>query len=406
LIVVYLGGVVASVVLGLDLMIKNERYLLVIMSPVAILAAFGVTSAIRMITGFRTIGHAVLLDSRSITLTMSLLGAGISIVLVPMVPMVAIPIGKMLVRPVSVPAATQLSQSKASRERDRVSSYAPMLGVAKWLSESTARDTVVLSMRPSDLYYADRRMVSYLDPRLLEFYRQNDPVQGAAILARMGVSVIHLSDYFIPPISHSSLMQILADPNLATLQYDSYGVQVYQLAKSGKFLDQGFDYASASGLWLETLVFFMPIPMDRLVSGTFARSLPLADSGDRTNPIGPLHRAFGTWLTPSGSTKFPDLRINSIVPVSPGTEYLLDIEFDGCGYFSVWIVEYGQDGQIVTSGGRGSTRLMDLAACGSSLANFKRRFQTNGKAQFVRVGIEHRGYSWVSVKKFALVSIR
>ena len=87
----------------------------------------------------------------------------------------------------------------------------PAYRAAEFLRRETPSDSIVLSLKPADMYYAERTMVSYLDPRLLDFYAARDQSTAYAALRRLKVRYIHMPDYSLPPIYNSQLEALVAE---------------------------------------------------------------------------------------------------------------------------------------------------------------------------------------------------
>jgi len=203
----YFGGTILSTVAGIDVMIKNERYLLMIAPCVAILAAIGIGELAGQGTG-----------SRRARWTRSGVLAGVSLMFLAELPVLwqyrAGRLG-LSVRDVGLAAEAKLER------------WDPYL-VARAVARDTARGKV-LTLKPSDMYYAGRKMVSFLDPRLLPFYRERDPVAAFRLLRDAGVELIHVPSYANPPQYNTVLAEVLADPRLAALAVSRGGYQVYRL---------------------------------------------------------------------------------------------------------------------------------------------------------------------------------
>ncbi len=201
--VLYVVATAASAALGVDLMIRNERYLLVLIPCVALLAGMGVAA----MTSWRSPAGLLTL------LVFSLASAQL-------VTLVAYRQGQLR----GSTAATDLA-----RQLDRWPPYASV----KFLAQDTPASAVALTMKPADMFYARRRMISYLDPRMLPFYAARGDVAGAAAqLQALGVTHVHLPDYFLPPLYMSALMDLVAQPGWTVLQEDAGGYQIYALRET------------------------------------------------------------------------------------------------------------------------------------------------------------------------------
>ena len=201
----YLLAAALSASIGVDLMIRNERYLLVLMPCVALLAAAGLT---RM-PGAPPAGW---------------LQRGVLLLVFALVPL-------QLAVLVSYRQTQLRGEIVAWDEQAQARRWPPFL-VVDHLRHATLPDSVAFSMKPADMFYADRKMLSYLDPRSIPFYAAGDESQALHWLHGQGVSHVHVPDYFLPPIYMSRLMGLLADPRHSSLASEAEGYQVYALRAS------------------------------------------------------------------------------------------------------------------------------------------------------------------------------
>ena len=104
------------------------------------------------------------------------------------------------------------------------------------------------------MYYAGRRMLSYLDPRLVPFYSAREPAEALATLKALGVTHVHLPDYGLPPLYDSQLHKILRSLNMATLVFQADGYQIYRLEPSGLAEGEPLDLLSGQVAWTRTSV--------------------------------------------------------------------------------------------------------------------------------------------------------
>lgn len=229
LFIAYTAGAVLSVLLGLDIMVKNERYVLVMQSVVAIGAGYG---------------FVTVLDA------MSRLGAARAVRFAG----IAVFVGGALLQ-VSVftsYAVARNGQTFADIGRREFSAILSDVGeyeLTDYLRESTPPDALVLSIKPADMYYADRRMVSYLDERLIDFYRVDDVAEGARMLSEMGITHVHVPDYGIPPLYNSTLHEILRSPAFSDLLMSTDRGQIYALRPDDKTEGEPIDISPAARPW-------------------------------------------------------------------------------------------------------------------------------------------------------------
>ncbi len=186
----YLLGAVLSVALGVDLMVRNERYMLILLPAAAMLAAGAMNWPL-------------------------LRGA--------MVVLIGLQLAVLLVYRLG-----QLNSERGAGEGARLQRWPPYAALSH-LKQHTPVASVVFSMKPADMFYSARTMVSYLDPRLVPFYAEREPAPAAARLSELGVTHVHMPDYWLPPVYHSALAALLADPVLTDLAFEANGYQIYRL---------------------------------------------------------------------------------------------------------------------------------------------------------------------------------
>jgi 4-amino-4-deoxy-L-arabinose transferase-like glycosyltransferase len=205
----YTAATAVSSALGIDLMIKNERYMLVLIPCIAVLGGAGLVirqdvapgwaSRLRLVA---TLGVLALMPAQLLAL-------------------VSYRQSQLRGEPVAWDESAQLRRW-------------PHFEVMRYLRDETPKSALVLTMKPADMFYADRKMVSYLDPRLLPYYAERDSDEAAwRRLRSLGISHVHMTDYLLPPVYMSRLMHLAADPRYMTLVSDSEGYQIYALAESG-----------------------------------------------------------------------------------------------------------------------------------------------------------------------------
>ncbi|MCG6121919.1 MAG: hypothetical protein MEP57_04330 [Microvirga sp.] len=213
LMLVYLGGVVVSVALGIEHMVKNERYLLVTSPMVAVLCAYGYMRLVDTIGAHRS------WSTRSRQLAQALLAAVL--------------VAKLGLLTAYAGVTHNIHRTGFLATHDEkifnMEQYRPLASLRAGGDESA----LILSMRPADMFYMPNRMLSYLDERLLPFYAQTNPEAAHATLRELGVKYIHIPDYGLPPLYNSQLHSIVADRAKATLLHAARESQIYLLADAG-----------------------------------------------------------------------------------------------------------------------------------------------------------------------------
>ena len=373
----YLLAMLTSTLLGLDLMIKNERYMLVIIPFVALLAGAGV---------------ARLLATRSITAApVALLVCGIGAVQL---------VGLVGYRFIG----NGLTLENLGRPLEQTLYGRPEYLVVDYLRKHTPPDALVFSLKPADMYYSGRRMLSYLDPRLLPFYREGDPARAQDILLSHGVKYVHIPDYGLPPMANGPLQAVLRNPAWATLIYQSDGNQIYALRNSG--LKEGAAQDLLAVAWWRST---------SLVVGGRKALANLYGKPNRIDPsqtsrgggaMGLFHRELSTLLSTGLHGNSSPLPSSDSISVEGGAEYALDLDLEGSGLVRVWLQSFGADGHVSDKAWRSQSRILltDLTLGGSHPhRSFARRLRMLPAARNVVVTLEHVGTSELRVRRARLV---
>ncbi|MFO1269637.1 MAG: hypothetical protein U1F67_24505 [Rubrivivax sp.] len=197
--VVYHLLVVVSLLLGVDVMVRNERYMLVIMPCAALLAAAALAGE----------------PGRGGRRRAAVLGVLAALTLAQLAAMM-------------VYRAWPVWRSAVLADGAALDWWAPM-AVQRRLAALPAATTKVLTLKPADMFHSRQRMLSYLDPQMVAFYGLGDAASAARWLRERGVTHVHVPDYWLPPLYNSRLAEVLAAPSLSELVADEGGFQVYRL---------------------------------------------------------------------------------------------------------------------------------------------------------------------------------
>lgn len=382
LVACYLLGVVASTALGLDLMIKNERYMLAIVPFVCLVGAFGL-EALRA----RGRALAVVVSTGLVLLVCAQALAFVAYRFAGSGDAVAAPLERKL-------------------------EAMPEYQVVKFLREQTPPAALVLSLKPADMYYAQRRMLSYLDPRMLPFYGAANPEQALAILQGLGVSYVHVPDYGLPPLYNSPLHAILRSPLLATLAFQADGNQVYRLAPSGLAEGQALDLVDGKVLWTRATALVLGGRKALSSVRKEAEAADMAQASEGGLPLRLFHRDWTTSLTAAGfaSALEGEARARPLgLPVQGGEEYGLDLELEGSGLVRIWMRQFDAQGPIKDTHlrSRPAILLSDVTLGGPyAERKFSRRVRMLAGARYATFTLEHVGSSRLLVHAAHLVPLR
>ncbi|WP_142587775.1 hypothetical protein [Pseudorhizobium halotolerans] len=345
---VYFAGVVATLAIGSTMMVRNERYLLIITPAAAILAG-------------RVIGYS-LLRVRSFR-SLSPVRAIVHISVVVAAALATLPALNLWRHQVPSP---ELLDRDARTALVGSSLYSrPML----WISENLPKDAKILAIRPSHMFHADRRMVSYLDPRLVPFYDARTDDEAVTALKRLDITHVQLPGYYIPPVYKSRLQNFLSDPSETALEYsDQGGNQVYALTPDDVRYGSPVSLDPSDVQWTKQTIYpFFGVNIGRLFGA--AEELLAPDGTSITStPLGLFHKVMFTTLSVDLKPAAKGLRVR--------------ISFEGNGFLTV----FGRTEQ-------GLFRLGELAV--------------NGRQEFIRrsmhtlplngIIVEQRGNSSITI---------
>jgi hypothetical protein len=395
----YSLGVVLSVAIGVDLMIRNERYLLVLTPILSIGGAYGISQ----IGSFclKLIRSAT---SPAISRGVALVGLLLACVFF-LLQWLAFGVYYRWREPISVLAEANDKNSESISDVGWFSYYLqkwPNISSVRAASSLVPEGSMILAVRPADMYYADRKMLSYLDPSLLSFYNADDAESALAALRELGVLYVQVPDYFLPPVYNSQLMTILGNPHLSKLIYNNGASQLYKFSDSG--LEAGETKVLDPGVtpWTRTTQLRFGGRKATAAIGLSAGPMLQAESA-ADQPL--FHRDYSTLLS-TGDAKGLGWQSNSdCIEVTPG-EHLLSVEVEGEGYVIFWVHEFDEVGRAIkrdSVDNEVSLRVGDLSlATERSAINFKRRIVFSDESKYVRLGIEHVGKSHIKINRVYL----
>lgn len=369
LVACYVGGVVLSILIGLDIMVKNERYMLIILPAVALVFAFSLresqpTKGGRMLSGV-FVGIA----------TVQLIGLSTYVF-----------------------STSGIDLRAAAFDTDSALRARPEFAAVRYLADATDPKSLVLTLKPSDMYYSERRMMSYLDPRLIPFYAERNPRQAADFLHKLGITHIHVPDHHLPPVYNSALQNLLRDPQLSTLEFSDGGYQVYALRPSNLRPTQVIDMTPGAIEWKRSanLILGGRKALGRVSLGQ--HPLPPGAMSTGGLPLGFFDRDTSTTLS------------SAPVSVGPDCEYGLDIHVDGRGAVRAWILErapaHPRDMSRRSPAPTRRTPIGDFFLSpdqpGRSLAY---RVRTSATTHSISLQLEHLGRSQLEVHRAVLVRL-
>ena len=400
----YLGGVLASVALGLDLMIKNERYTLVILPLVAILAAYGV-DVIAHRCAARLADSTVSMRQKDfllLLLTLSIVVLAFQLVYVGWYYKWRGNAG------LDPEMALGFEVKEGDSKFDAILATYTGMRASRWMARDLPKDALVLSMRPADMYYANRKMISHLDPRMVPIYREKDPRAALAQMQALGLTHIHMTDYGLPVSYRTALGSVINAPEMASLIHASGGTQVYRLGDSGKRVaKQTFITPTANSWtrWSEPLLPGLGVITRALgFRGTVSNDIPPSDERSWL-PL--FHRDFSTFLATGRDYPMVGKYGKAMIPVEAGAEYRLRMSLQGRALVRIWLAQFDREGRLIKETSLPSaTRIDEQVISDSGVKDqIARRLIALPTASFIRIGIEHVGHSQLTVKSVALEKI-
>jgi hypothetical protein len=305
------------------------------------------------------------------------------------------------------PAYLSIEERNELGRFDRILNTIPTDQVMEYIARKIPHDALIFSMRPADMYYANRKMISYLDPRLLSFYEEADPVLAVQMLRKLGVNYIFMPDYSLPPAYNSSLLAILSNPSLSRLDYQIGMSQLYELVDDQKTLGTTVDLTPGQRPWSRQVQLLLGGRKALNSLGLGANEFEVQES----HSLLPLfHRDYSVLLeskSPLADVDFEEGG-NGLVSITPG-EYVVKARLSGRGYITLWLRQFDERGTPIIEAATeklGVLRIGDFSLTpANNVVNFERRVRIGGKTRYLTIGVQHNGKSYVVIEKMQLQSI-
>ena len=413
LVMIYLGGVLTSLLMGLDLMIKNERYMLVILPFVALLAGYG---------GQVFLGRgAMIIENIKVAPAKRDFCAFVGFLLVMVILVQLVVLGwYSRWRPIMItvqdnPVEIERNQQQLKKSIfQRRLEFFPNFAAMYWVRDNLPQDALVLSLRPADMYYAQRKMVSYLDERMLPIYRESSPQRAAQLLRDLGVTHLHVPDYALPVSYNSVLGRIIADPALTPLIYSAAGTQIFRLELAGtssgaSVVTDSTDFTPGQHKWSVYRQLNLGGAKAMQALGFVGQRLPDDGVSSIRWALPLFHRSFSSIVANGVGSPMGFARPDSLQPVRGGQEYRITFDLEGRAFVRVWIAQFDGNGMLL----RSSDKASGIERISETVMNkpdetkrISRRFITLPSAAYVRFGIEHLGYSRIQVQKAVLEQLK
>ncbi len=264
------------------------------------------------------------------------------------------------------------------------------------------------------MIYAKRKMLSYLDPRMLSVYEESNPVEAANLLQKMGIKYIHIPDYGLPVYYNSVISRLVAQPALTTLVHSSGGTMIFELTDSGKRAEKIEDITPGVVIWTRST--------QALVGGRkFLEALRLQAELMDENQISDTratvpfaHRDFSTLFSNGIGSSFSRPKLDTLFRVEEGQEYRIDLELKGEAYVRILMIQLSVEGELISWGGawKEDKSINTLQRIGEIILedtyeskHFAFRFVPLPEAKYIRIGVAHLGYSVLKIENASVYQL-
>lgn len=365
IVLAYHAGVVLAIMFGVNQMFRIERYMLILLPCISLLAGFVFSNC------FDLRGKIKLrrIFSYSVIILLFL---------------------QLTVFSLQLFRGTNYNLKTMLQGQEQLLNTQPQQQVIRFIRDDLPKNSLVLATLSSDMYYADKKMISNLDPSLIDFYQVSIAKQGWKILKELGVTHIYVVANAQPTFYNSTLQDIVSDNSFTELLYSAGGNQLYSLNPEivQKTPAVGLDLMPPNVEWerteniliggrksLEKINFSSENMNDKIYSET---KLPFS--------------FFQRDVSTSLQTKLP-------IYVNDEGEYKLEFDLEGYGLLRFWLTQYDEQGQIVEK-----TYLLSETILSEQYRkrNSAYRFKTVPNMKYLQIEIEHYGNSQVAVTKCLL----
>lgn len=404
--IIYISGIVFSVALGLDLMIRNERYLLILVPVCVIFAShFVIEYGGKAICFIKSPASSNWKKDTLLLISWFLL-----LVLLLQFIMVG-----WYYRWRNTPPKTDYVDGYSqelihpSNRFEEILAYWSSIAVVKELENIVPHGDKVLSMRPADMYYSNRTMVSYLDPKMLPVYEEDNAYKVSMLLKRMGVKYVHMTDYFLPPVSNSSIQYMLADPSLSKLEFSKGMSQIYTLVDSGLSALEEEDLTPGLVPWTRTVQ--LNVGGRKALARVGLHSALVDDNQMFTSSFPAFHRDYSTITTLGigSSLSWNHEGSDSFFEVAENNEHLIKLDLDGEGFIRIWIAQFDSIGNPIYTDSIEKNKPWRIGELSLSSKypqqKFIRRVRFLPEAKYIRIGVEQLGKSRLKINKATITRL-
>ncbi|MEZ5690634.1 MAG: hypothetical protein R3D71_03085 [Rickettsiales bacterium] len=369
----YHAGQVIAIALGINQLFRIERYMLIIVPCVAVIAGLALNKCF-------TSHSKTILQKTLIFGVLSVVGI------------------QLIVFSCHLLKVNNLSLNNIGRSQSQTLMSLPEQRIISAINNLPEK-SLILATQTADMYYTNKRMIGNLDPRLLNFYKTNDTEQGWRMLKKLGVTHIYAIPSALPSFYNSVMQSITSDKKFSKLLYDASGNQLYVLNNEvldyNPVFESKLDLSPASRQWNRTT--------NLLIGGrkSLAR-IPLSTNNIEGELRSDLHfplRLFQRDISTSLEIKHP-------VQIQQETQYQLKLGIKGYGLIRIWLTYCNNDEEvnkkIYDSCNKKYLLTETILSKKYSERNVVYRFITPTFSKYLKIAIEHYGNSRIKINKALL----
>lgn len=380
--VLYLIGIFLSIFVG-NTLIKNERYMLVIIGPSAIMAAITVYVAGKFILHCICSKYGSSPYWKYCISCVFCLFAVVSLLV----------------------SVIYLWTPRSGYSFESWKRYPNLLAI-EWINSHVPSHDRVLSFRPGDFYYANVRVMSHLDSQLLDVYKSQNKYAAVRRLEALGIRWIHMSDYTPPTVYNSAMSSIVADKNLSRLLYSADGQQVYSLLSNGISSNKDMFKKKSRKIYKKYVVVNFG-GRKQLYSPVVA--VELLDNSDVVSssglPFDLFNRHFSSYIaTGTGKSLLESGELQYLDEIE-ADEFSINLTLSGNAYVQIFAVQYDPNGRIIRGVNDSAKEFVgEIVLIKGERRNISHRLLRKNGAMYVKVLVLHHGNSWIRLHSMDILS--
>jgi hypothetical protein len=124
---------------------------------------------------------------------------------------------------------SRFEELAAMPPQDKLDALSELEAIRDLRAHTPEDATFVVFVQNTFAYYAGRRFIRDVDPRMADFYRAADKEAALAVLRRLGVGYVYLPGWSWPTVDHSFIKAIVEDPALAEPVAGRFGYRTFRL---------------------------------------------------------------------------------------------------------------------------------------------------------------------------------